>query len=243
MIYVIAGISALFVAIGFILTEKNAKYLLSGYNTLSEAERGELDLPAYLRFYRRFHFFLGASTLVAGSALVLLGGANAGGIFLTCYPIAAYIYFIRKGSAYGNRADWARNRWAVWLLAAVLVFAGALLARGFSDNPLQISGGQVVIGGSYGERFRLEEIERLDLVDILPSTGAKTNGFALGTVRKGFFRTSDGEAVKLLLNSSGGPYVLIVKKDGKKIYYSAKSESGEALYRKLIEVLAIAMPE
>jgi hypothetical protein len=31
--------------------------------------------------------------------------------------------------------------------------------------------------------------------------------------------------------------VLIVKKDGKKIYYSAKSEPGEALYDALVEAL------
>ena len=39
MIYVIIGMSVLFVAIGFLVTERNAKYLLAGYNTMSEEER------------------------------------------------------------------------------------------------------------------------------------------------------------------------------------------------------------
>ena len=237
MIYVIAGLSALFCAIAFLVTEKNAKYLLSGYNSLSASERDQLDLPAYLRFFRRFHLFLGASTLVVGSVLVLIGGANAGGIFLTGYPIAAYIYFIRQGSRYWRGPAGARNRWAVWLLAAALVFTGLLLVRGFRDNRLHISGGQIEIGGSYGESFRLDEIERLGLADALPAIRMKTNGFALGAVRKGWFRTREGEVVKLLVNTAAGPYVLIVKKDGKKIYYSAKSEPGEALYSALVEAL------
>ena len=36
MVIAIVGISLLFTAIGFVVTEKNAKYLLAGYNTMSK---------------------------------------------------------------------------------------------------------------------------------------------------------------------------------------------------------------
>jgi hypothetical protein len=44
MIYAILGTSLLFVAIGFIVDEKNAKYLLSGYNTMNEEDRQKVDI-------------------------------------------------------------------------------------------------------------------------------------------------------------------------------------------------------
>lgn len=48
-------ISALFIGIGVILNERNAKYLLSGYNTLSEEEQSRVDIKDYLKFFRSFH--------------------------------------------------------------------------------------------------------------------------------------------------------------------------------------------
>ncbi|GAA4409902.1 hypothetical protein GCM10023187_33850 [Nibrella viscosa] len=109
MIYVLLGISLLFIAIGFAVTESNARYLLAGYNTLNEAERQQVDI---------------------------------------------------------NRA--------------------------------------------------------VDLVDQLPAIILRTNGFALGTVWKGYFKTSEVKTVKLILNSDQKPLIRIVKIDGKQIYFSAK---------------------
>ena len=37
-------INLLFVGIGFTITEKNAPYLLAGYNTMSKEERKQIDL-------------------------------------------------------------------------------------------------------------------------------------------------------------------------------------------------------
>lgn len=91
MIYGIIGLSLLFVAIGLALTENNAKYILSGYNTMSEEDRKKVDIKAYIPFFRKFHIFLGASLLLLGSALTYLISEEAGGIFLSIYPILGYI--------------------------------------------------------------------------------------------------------------------------------------------------------
>ncbi len=48
MLYVIIGLGLLFIGIGFLITEKNAKYLLSGYNTLSQKEQEKVALGPYL---------------------------------------------------------------------------------------------------------------------------------------------------------------------------------------------------
>lgn len=61
MIYVITGISLLFVAIGLIVTKRNAKYLLSGYNIINEEDRKKVDSKAYIPYFRNFHIFLGIS--------------------------------------------------------------------------------------------------------------------------------------------------------------------------------------
>ena len=93
MIYGMIGLSLVFVAIGFIVTESNAKYLLSGYNSMSEEDRKKVDLHSYLQKFKKFHVGLGLSFLIIGSAILYGIGQHAVGIFIVGYPILAYLYF------------------------------------------------------------------------------------------------------------------------------------------------------
>ena len=94
MIIAIVGVSLLFIAIGLAVTEKSAKYLLAGYNTMSKEDRDKLSLKSYLPLFRRFHIYLGVSLLSIGLILILLTNESVAGVFLGVYPVLAYIYFI-----------------------------------------------------------------------------------------------------------------------------------------------------
>ena len=102
MIYVLIGMSLLFVAIGLIVTESNAKYLLTGYNTMSQQEREQVDIKSYIPTFRKFHLSLGISFLVIGLIVHYAIGEHAGGIFLGVYPILAYLYFIWKSNKFSK---------------------------------------------------------------------------------------------------------------------------------------------
>lgn len=78
MIAVFVGMSLLFIAIGFIVTENNAKYVLSGYNTMNEEDRKKVDIKKYIPYFRNFHIFLGISYLVLGLTLTFFINENAG---------------------------------------------------------------------------------------------------------------------------------------------------------------------
>ena len=47
-------VSVLFRVIAHFLTKENAKYLLSGYNTMSEEERKKFDIEQYLILFKKF---------------------------------------------------------------------------------------------------------------------------------------------------------------------------------------------
>lgn len=100
MIYITSGISLLFLAIGFILTKNNAKYLLAGYNTMSEEKRRQLDIQPFLLYFRKFHIFLGLSFFIISSILIYVVSEKAGGLFISIYPILAYLYFFWSSAKY-----------------------------------------------------------------------------------------------------------------------------------------------
>lgn len=102
MLYIIIGMSLLFLAIAFIVTESNAKYLLAGYNTMNEENRKKVNIKAYMQFFKGFHIFLGISLLILGLLLNTFSSEMITGVVLSLYPILAYIYFIWRGSKIGK---------------------------------------------------------------------------------------------------------------------------------------------
>ena len=47
-------VSILYYAIGYFTNKENAKYLLTGYNTMSDEERKKFDIENYLVFFKAF---------------------------------------------------------------------------------------------------------------------------------------------------------------------------------------------
>lgn len=232
------GLSLLFVAIGFIVTESNAKYLLAGYNTMSEEERKKVDIKAYIPYFRKFHVFLGVSFFVIGTLLTYFINENATGIFLGGYPILAYIYFIVTSTKYFNGGIYSgKNKTGIFILTGALIFVIIILGLGLKENKLIMHNNSIEFEGSYGEIVPRTEIKSIELVNDKPKITLKTNGFALGSVKKGYFKTDKGETVKLILNADNKPYILLTKSDGNKIYYSSKEESNEKLLQQIKKTL------
>lgn len=234
MIFLIIGLSSLFVAIGFIVTEKNAKYLLSGYNTLPEVEQQKIDIKTYLVFFKRFQIFLGLSFFVGSTLLYYLANQNVAGIFLSVYPILAYIYFVWKSNSFYKKINKKTSRIGIYILIGTLVFISILLGMGFKTDKLLVLPESIKIEGTYGEEILASDIDSLYLVDNIPEISYKSNGFALGAIKKGYFKTKSGEEIKLILNSGSKPFLLISKKSGKKIYYSDKDGNTSDAYKKIV---------
>ncbi|MBA0883289.1 DUF3784 domain-containing protein [Flavobacterium undicola] len=234
MMYTLIGMSLLFIAIGFIVNENNAKYLLSGYNTMSKEERKKVDIKAYIPYFRKFHIFLGVSFFLIGNLLNYFVHENAAGIFLAVYPILAYIYLIATSAKYFNGGLYTKkNKIGVFILVGTLIFVIVLFGRELKEDKLIFNSNSIEFEGSYGEVVPKNEIKSIELVNDKPKITLRTNGFALGTVKKGYFKTNKGEIVKLILNGDDKPYILLTKADGKKIYYSSKEESNEKLFEKI----------
>ena len=227
MIYVIIFLSILFIAIGFIVTETNSKYLLSGYNTMSEEEQEKVDIKSYIVFFRNFHIFLGSSLLLFSLLIYYFVDKDWSGIFLAFYPILAYVFFIWYGTKFSKeeKKNQTTSIIGIVVLVVVLIFIGFEFVNGIKENVISIKNDTIEISGSYGEKLKIKDIKSVELLTELPEIKTKTNGFSLETIKKGYFRTETGENVKLLINSKNNSLVLITSKSGKKIFYNSKEEN------------------
>ncbi len=80
--------------LAFSLTERSAKYMLSGYNTMTDEERKKVDIKGFIPYFRNFHLFLGISFFVISFLLLSYVSTTTGTIFVCVYPVVAGIYFV-----------------------------------------------------------------------------------------------------------------------------------------------------
>jgi hypothetical protein len=235
MLIVVSCLSLLFIGIAFAVTPSNAKYILSGYNTMSEEERSAFDLEPYLAFFKRFHLFLGISLLLLYLIFHYGFDSYVAEIGVALYPILAYGYFVWQGRRYNRTSGKARRkRTALSVVTLLLVGAGVglLLFVGLCDSRLQLEGSQLEMTGLYGQELELSDIRQVEVVKELPELTFKTNGFALAHHKKGWFRTRDGRIVKLLVNTRVQPF-LKISTGKEEVYFSSEGADAEVWYRRL----------
>lgn len=226
-------LTALFFVLGFVITERNAKYLLSGYNTMPEEQRKQLNLAAFIRFHKRFHVFLSLSFLLIGLTLYLLKVNLFLSLFIGGYPLFAYMFFLWKSMAFWRSCSPKSARVGIALLLIVTVGVLVLLLVGLKNDRLTIDADHLKISGMYSVNMPVEEIESVTLLDTLPEIRLKTNGFATGPIKKGYFILKNRGTAKLILNSPDGPFILITPKNDQPIYYSLNASENEAIYQKI----------
>ena len=61
-----------YIGIAFLVNEKNAKYLLSGYNTMNKQQKDKFDLKSYLIYFRKFWINIGVSSSIVTCLTFLL---------------------------------------------------------------------------------------------------------------------------------------------------------------------------
>lgn|GEM_PF-458350 len=224
------GLGLLLILISQIINVDNAKFMLSGYNMMSEENRKKVDIHNLVPYIRKFHLFLGISLIAIGVNLTWLFGTLAATLFLAFYPVLAYLHFTiatRKFyPTFHRKWHWV----TIVLLVAVLAFLGYLFYAALREDRIIIANNTLVVEGQYGDEIALQDIRSVSLVDTLPSIAGKNDGFDLGTVMKGNFRTSDGRQVKLIFNAVRTPCIRIELASGETIYYTSKKVETETIY-------------
>jgi|TARA_B110000285_G_scaffold227866_1_gene289881 uncharacterized membrane protein len=90
----------IFISIALGLNKENAKYLLSGYNSMSKKERENFDIVNYLTLLKKFFLILAGSSTIVFTLLINLLNAKIAVISYSSYLIIMLIWFIFKGNKF-----------------------------------------------------------------------------------------------------------------------------------------------
>ena len=203
---------------------------------MSEVERQNFDIKSYIPYFRNFHIFLGVTLLIISLILLYFVNSDWSGIFLGTYPILAYVFFIWKSNQFTKNKS-KKQKVTTYAAMSVMFLLFSVIIYEFKsslkDNEILVDSKKIEITGDYGIEINISNLKSIELIKKLPEISSKTNGFALETIKKGYFRTENDEKVKLLINSKKTPIILLITNDNQKIYYSSKDKSNEEIYNEV----------
>ncbi len=239
MIYVVIGLGALFVGLGYLITEKNADTLLSGYNTMSKEEQERFPLTEYLERFKGFHLRFGIAFSLIGAVLYLTNEELLGW-HLGITPILAYIYFFYQVRDLYTNMESQKNSFKIGIAILIATLAFVIGMFFWSDRPsiVELDDQTLKISGPYGIELQLEQIDSLGISKTLPEINKRKHGFSTAGVAKGKYKGPKGDYL-LLIEKPYNKVLWIGRKSGEPILISLKELDEEKLLRELKESLKL----
>lgn len=88
--------SFIFLFLGLIMNENSAKYLLAGYNTMSEEERSKFDIESYIQYFKKINFSFALICIIVGFVCLKYLSENFTWIILTLLTICTSVLLVWK---------------------------------------------------------------------------------------------------------------------------------------------------
>ena len=104
-----------------------------------------------------------------------------------------------------------KNMIVIIIVILSVILPVVLIATAYVESSVIVDNEQIRITGRYGESIPIEQLNQVFLADTLPAITMRTNGIAIGAIRKGYFRSGSLQRnVKLQLHSRSAPFLYII---------------------------------
>ncbi|WP_175989474.1 DUF3784 domain-containing protein [Bacillus sp. Marseille-Q1617] len=222
---------ALFLLLGWAIRVKKMYGLISGFLDRREEEKEYLIKNGYPQ--------------KIGTLLILTA---AGMLFLLPLAFTSFTYtmevqfgfmmiFLMGGMTYLSRYEVpGKRKRSYWIssLLMLVVFGmiGGLTFAGYQKNELIVAKDSFEITGMYGDKWKIEDIEEVTLLDEMPEVTWKINGFGLSTKAKGVFKVKE-YGRSLLFIKKESPYIYIKVGDQHVFINGGSPEETLAWYEEL----------
>ncbi|MEW5953181.1 MAG: DUF3784 domain-containing protein [Bacillota bacterium] len=240
MFYFIAG--GFFIAMGLAVHVFKWYFLISGYNTMPKEKKANVDTKSLGRL-------IGIYSYANGGVLIVMGILHAFGLKFGMTPVIVFfgistVYLLIKAQKYdGNIFDengklrkGAGKQLAVpvGIIVVTLIFVAVLMFFSSQTTKVTYLEKGLQIHGMYGEVYTWESIEEVRLIESLPNIEMRTNGSALGSHLKGYFRTTEYGTVKLFVDTKKSPFVFMQSNGQIIIFNLADAGETKDTYEKIL---------
>ncbi|HHT56857.1 DUF3784 domain-containing protein [Herbinix luporum] len=222
-------------------------FLISGYNTMSKEKKEKVDIKGLARL-------LGIYAYINGGLFILAGGLYGLELkWLTSLVIIFFatstIYILIRGQKFDKhifhedgtlrKGAWKQMALPMGIVVISLIFVACVMFFSLKPSKISIMDDGLQIHGMYGNLYRWESIEQVQLKDTLPSIQLRTNGSAIGSKLKGHFKTKELGSVKLFVDADNPPFIYLYTDNGTVIFNLIDINETQALYQEILDKLSM----
>ena len=236
MIYVSIGLGLLFFSLGFIITPNNAKYILSGYNTMNREDQEKFPIVGYLKAFKTFHIWFGI-IYTALSVVFHLIDSDWVGYHLGITPIVAYGWFFWTSRRFNEGLSGAtKNNTTLGLvvLSLTLAFVIGLFIWSDKESTWSYEEKQLSLEGPYSITLNVNDLDSVALREELPEITLRSHGISTGKVAKGKYKGPENERYHLLIDKPAGEILTLYPKKGIPVLISLEGLDERELYDQIL---------
>jgi hypothetical protein len=204
----------LLVGIGCAIKYGKAYWLISGYNTMPEEKKKNVDAAGLGRLIGNSLFAI--AVIIAISTTLFVLNLTVWALATLALLLPGIIYMVVRAQRFdGNARQGGRmatqTKITIALLVVVLggVAVGVTLLIGASSKPAEfnVGTGALEIKCVFGETVKLADIKGLEFVQARPEISSRTFGSAVGDTLRGSFAMADGSAARVFAENAQPPFV------------------------------------
>lgn len=230
-IYFLIGV--FFIFVGLSVHVFKWYFLIAGYNTMPKEKQANVDTEGLGRLMGIYGYINGGFFVALGVLKAL--GANVAIAPAIIFLSVSTVYLLIKAQKYDRnvydkngklrKGTGKQSAWSSVITVVTLILVGILIFFSTQQTKVTINDDGVKIHGMYGETYSWDSIKTVKLSEELPSIVRRTNGSAVGSNLKGYFRTKELESVKLFVDTRKPPFIYL--ETDKRVTIFSMKEAGE----------------
>lgn len=214
------------IALGFLV--KAAPNLISGYNTMPEEQKKNVDIKGLSTYLRNGFIVIGLTIIIGFYFFKWIGItllSNSITVIATLLGVTVMVINSQKFDHNKNKKNWLTHL----ILGLVCIFVIGIIVYGFIPAKVSVNNDTLSFSGMYGFDIGVSDIKDIELAESIPAIKLRTNGFSLGNINKGYFKLERYGNTHLLLHSNKSPFLVITKTNNEKIIinYSEQAKTQE----------------
>lgn len=224
-------VGLLFIGIGYFV--QSDPTILAGYNRMSEEQKSNLDIQKMAKHVKKTFVTIGILLILGFFILLFLNWEEYSAIWMLLVIFIGIVYTLKSSEKFLYNAKRTHTLTYI-ILGVIFLFCFTMIFTEMLPMEIKKEGDVVKITNTLGKELFSSEIQEIQLVSDLPKIVMRKGGFALGGIKKGIFQTENKEEIILYIQSKNSPYIMLIRKNGEKIFYNDKNpEKTRQTYRQI----------
>lgn len=208
-------IGLFFIGIGFLV--KAFPDLISGYNTMPKGQKEKVDIEGLSSLMKNSFIVIGVTIIVSCYFFKWIGLPVIATMTILISILGGVIIMIVKSRKFYPDKLNNKSKGVYVVLAIVFLSVFGMIYHDSRPTEIVISKKSVFVKGAYGLELPIKDIQEVKLIEKIPAITLRTNGFGLGSIKKGHFNLEEYGNCRLFLHSDSSPYLIIIEKNEEKI--------------------------